>query len=233
MSIPFNTLIRPVVAHLAKEYRIAGGAPSEAMIVAIGLQESLFRDRDQVVTGKAPGAVGPATGYWQFEKGGGVRGVMRHAASRDIAKACTDEAGVAWDEDSIWRLFTRPEGDELACVFARLLLLTDPQALPAPVPQSEEEAFAYYLRNWRPGSWFNSEPGSAKRLDLRAKWGRNWKQGIAAVGAGSPLPQPAPTPAAGAPEPTLPHPAQPEGDLEAFVQDVEDALARLRVRILG
>lgn len=91
-------------------------------------------------------------------------------------------AGVPFDEEAIWRHFATIEGDELAAAFVRLLLLTDPQPLPAAAPASEQAAFEYYLRNWRPGSWFNSAPDSQKRTELRAKWGRNWTASISAVG---------------------------------------------------
>jgi hypothetical protein len=204
MSVPFETLIRPIVAQMAADYRIAGGPAAEAMIIAIGLQESRFAVRDQIVSGKAPGAVGPATGYWQFERGGGVRGVMRHPASRTIAQEMAEAAGVAWDEDAIWRVFTRPEGDELACVFARLLLLTDAQALPAAAVGSEEEAWVYYLRNWRPGK------------PHRQTWGGFWAQ---AVGMGG----------QGAVAPVAPPPVAPS--VASLVLDVEAALGRLKTAL--
>src|SRR5690606_35531315 len=41
------------------------------MLLAIGLQESRFEHRRQIK--------GPARGFWQFERGGGVRGVMTHS----------------------------------------------------------------------------------------------------------------------------------------------------------
>lgn len=182
MAVPLTTLIRPVVALLAAQHGVTGGPAAEAMLIAIGLQESRFVHRDQVVPGKAPGQVGPATGYWQFERAGGVRGVMRHPASRDVARALADAAGVAWDEEAIWRLFATPEGDELACVFARLLLRTDPAALPQPVAAAEEEAWQYYLRNWRPGK------------PHRTTWGGFWAQAVS-LAAGAPAPAPAATPA--------------------------------------
>lgn len=65
------------------------------MLLAIGLQESRFTFRDQVVPGKAPGQVGPATGFWQFERAGGVAGVMQHPRSAEIARVAADHAAVA------------------------------------------------------------------------------------------------------------------------------------------
>ena len=150
MAVPYTSVIRPLVAHLSSQFGISGGAPAEAMLISTGLQESDFRVRDQITSG--PNVIGPATGFWQFEKAGGVRGVMRHPASRDIARQLASDADVAFAEDAIWRSFVEAAQDELACGFARLLLLTDPQPLPVAVPASEDAAWLCYLRNWRPGA---------------------------------------------------------------------------------
>jgi hypothetical protein len=171
MDVPYVTLIRPVVARLAAEFRVPGGAAAEAMLIAIGLQESRFIHRDQVVAGKKPGQIGPATGFWQFEKGGGVRGVMRHPASRGPARLMADALGIAFDEAEVWTAFAGPAGDELACTFARLLLFTDPAALPKAALESEEPAWQGYLRNWRPGK------------PHRKTWGPFWAQAVGIVTA--------------------------------------------------
>jgi len=42
--------------------------------------------------------------------------------------------------------------DALAVGFSRLLLLSDPSALPVPVEASADAAWDYYKRNWRPGA---------------------------------------------------------------------------------
>lgn len=166
MSVPYVTLIRPVVARLAAEFRLPGGAAAEAMLAAIGLQESRFRHRDQIVKGKPKGTLGPATGFWQFEKGGGVRGVMTHPASRRAARALAEDAGLPWEADAIWRSFAEPAGDELACAFARLLLFTDPAPLPKADPALADAAWDCYLRNWRPGK------------PHRATWDAFWQEGV-------------------------------------------------------
>ena len=171
MSIPYETLIRPVVSRLAAEHRIRGGAAAEAMLIAIGLQESRFLHRDQVVTGKKPGTIGPATGFWQFERGGGVRGVMRHPASRGVARLMADDCAIPFDDEAIWTSFTRPEGDELACAFARLLLFTDPAPLPRAAPGEAAAAWDYYIRNWRPGK------------PHRRTWDGFWAQALESIGA--------------------------------------------------
>jgi len=113
---------------------------SNVLLLAIGLQESRFQHRRQIN--------GPARGFWQFEKLGGTMGVLTHsrtyAAARDLVR-------LRVSGDNRPRIVNEAlaEDDLLACAFARLLLWTDP----APLPKlgQTEKAWAYYLRNWRPG----------------------------------------------------------------------------------
>lgn len=109
------------------------------MLLAIGLQESRFEHRRQIG--------GPARGYWQFEQGGGVRGVLLHkTSSYDATKICYAR-GVG---SSTREVYERLENDDiLACCFARLLLWTD--AKPLPMIGDVDTAWEYYLRTWRPG----------------------------------------------------------------------------------
>ena len=110
---------------------------ARVMLLAIGLQESRFTHRRQVG--------GPARGFWQFEKGGGVRGVLRHPASAQHANMLCSVRGVTNTAD---RVYDALEHDDiLAAGFARLLLWTDPQAL----PMRGDDGWALYLRTWRPG----------------------------------------------------------------------------------
>lgn len=109
------------------------------MLLAIGGQESGFRTREQVG--------GPAHGLWQFEKGGGVRGVLKHRSSAGYARTLCDQFDVPATEAAVYWALT--EHDELAAGFARLLLWTDPLRLP--VIGDEQGAWDYYVRNWRPG----------------------------------------------------------------------------------
>jgi hypothetical protein len=194
--------IRRVLGYLWTEHRVPNGPGAEAMMIAIGLQESRFVHRDQVVPGKPAGSVGPATGHWQFERNGGVAGVMQHPKSSPIARAVVDASGIAWDRETIWRVFATQAGDELAAAFARLLLFTDPAALPEARVENAEQAWAYYLRNWRPGK------------PHRATWDGFWSSGCALAGQnGAPAPAP---PAA---------PARP--DLEARVAALEARIAAM------
>lgn len=109
------------------------------LMLAIGLQESRFKHRRQIN--------GPARGYWQFERGGGVRGVLLHKASRDAAVALCKARGVAPNDQAVYAALERD--DVLAAGFARLLLWTDPR--PLPELGDADAAWDYYIRNWRPG----------------------------------------------------------------------------------
>jgi len=114
---------------------------SSVMLLAIGLQESRFRHRRQVK--------GPARGFWQFEAGGGTKGVLTHPRTHTIARS------LAWERVGTASITTTinealAEDDVLACCFARLLLWTDPKPLPG--IGDREEAWRYYFRNWRPGT---------------------------------------------------------------------------------
>ena len=117
------------------------------MLLAIGLQESRFMYRFQKVAGK-PYIKGPAKGFWQFEEGGGVKGVMTHHATKGYAL----DLCVAHEVPFIPRLVHHvlETDDVLAAGFARLLLFADPRALPAP-NASHDEAWDCYMRSWRPG----------------------------------------------------------------------------------
>lgn len=114
--------------------------------LTIGLQESALVHRYQLVQGK-PGAKGPARGLWQFEKGGGVKGVLTHRASVALAKEIQAARGHGTGVDAAYEALEKD--DVLAAVFARLLLYTDPYRLPE-LGQSTR-AWNLYTRVWRPG----------------------------------------------------------------------------------
>lgn len=115
------------------------------MLLTIGQQESKFQDRAQVLNG---GGKGPARGFWQFERGGGVKGVMNHHATTGHAHRLCADRGVDWDAAVIW---AKLETDDLlACGFARLLLFSDPKPLPS-FDDVEGAWELYAKRTWRPG----------------------------------------------------------------------------------
>lgn len=133
---------------------------AHAMLLAIGLQESAFEHRAQVPTG-------PGRGFFQFEKFGGVRGVLVHRASEPhiayvlhklrYAGASTQECYEAIEHN-----------DVLACCFARLLLWTDPRPLPG--PHDWETAWRIYLDCWRPGAVLKKPVGHPDRQRLAQKF---------------------------------------------------------------
>lgn len=142
-------------------------------MLAIGLQESKFEHKFQVVN--TPGVKGPARGFWQFESGGGVKGIMRHPASKPhLEKACR-ELGVPFEQRAIW--LALEHNDDLAVVCARLLLYTDAKALPL-VPD-EQGMWEYYLRNWRPGAYDRGT--KTQRVALRTKWAKYYEQAMQAA----------------------------------------------------
>ncbi len=112
---------------------------AEVMLLAIGLQESRLTHRRQIG--------GPARGLLQFELGGGVRGVLRHRSSREHAQAVCRARDVIATESAVYAALEHD--DVLAMAFGRLLLWTDPKALPA--LGDEQAAWDLYLRTWRPG----------------------------------------------------------------------------------
>lgn len=112
---------------------------ARALVLAIGWQESRFKHRRQIK--------GPAVGWFQFEAGGGVEGVLRHISTTRLAeRACR----ALVYEPTIETVYEALEhNDVLACVFARLLLYAHPDPLPG--AGEEDKAWAYYLKQWRPG----------------------------------------------------------------------------------
>jgi hypothetical protein len=129
------------------------------MLYAIGLQESRFTARRQLIErGGQLLPIGPAKGWWQFERGGGVAGVLNHRATKTLARNLCARLLVMETPEDVWRCI---EGnDKLAAGFARLLLWSDPR--PLPMVDDPDSGWRYYLDNWRPGKPHQST------------WSRNW-----------------------------------------------------------
>ncbi len=121
---------------------------------AIGYQES-----DGYLTRRQYGN-GPARGYWQFEEGGGVRGVMEHKSTAELARSVCHARGVPFVRRTVWEALETD--DVLAAAFCRLLMWTDSGKLPA----NEADGWAMYARTWRPGK---PHPD---------KWPASWKFGL-------------------------------------------------------
>lgn len=134
-------LIPPTLAKLGARYATP---EAQLMLLAIGIQESGFRCRDQ----GDPRIIGPARGFWQFEQRGGCA-EFEKAALLEVFRKAAVRLGYATDRHYTWIRSGEPEGDRLACIMARAVLFLDPR----PLPGCGDRAGAYeqYLARWRPG----------------------------------------------------------------------------------
>lgn len=121
---------------------------AEAMILAIALQESKARHRKQLPR-KPGGRPGPARGFWQFEAGGGVKGVQTHPQTRRHLEAALVALCYPSTITTAELHAVLEHNDVLACVMARLLLYTEPAPLPGRADVAE--GWRQYEANWRPG----------------------------------------------------------------------------------
>ncbi|TMN24515.1 hypothetical protein [Pseudoxanthomonas sp. X-1] len=133
-------------------------------LLAICGQEADFRHRWQVVNPARPEVRGAARGLWQFERGGGVKGVLGHVQTALAANALCRARGVDPEASAVHAALERD--DILAAGFARLLLWSDPAPLPA--VGDVNGGWQLYLRTWRPGAYTDGTP--AQRVRLRGKW---------------------------------------------------------------
>lgn len=112
-----------------------------AMLIAIALQESRIEHRRQIG--------GPAHGYWQFEQGGGVRGVLTHPATKDAIQSALVALDYPATTDAGDCYAAIEHNDILAACFGRLLLYSLPDTLPHRA--AVDQAWDQYLKAWRPG----------------------------------------------------------------------------------
>lgn len=147
--------IRPALAALPARMR---SREAVVMLLAIGLQESLFKYRRQMGNG-------PARGLWQFERMGGVAGVLQHRKTATLAMETCRARGVDVAASDVHAALEHD--DVLAAAFARLLLWTDPKPLPA--LNDVDGAWQLYLRTWRPGAYTRGT--AEQKAALRKKWG--------------------------------------------------------------
>lgn len=134
---------------------------ASAQILAIALQESRLQHRKQIG--------GPARSYAQFELSGGIDGVLTHPATRGHIRDVLD--ALDYDADALGCYFAIEHNDILCAAFSRLLLWIDPA--PLPTYGQDQDAWEYYLRNWRPGK------------PHRSTWNECFEQAWAVVGVPS------------------------------------------------
>lgn len=124
-------------------------------MLAIALQESGIKHRRQVTaSGKEDG---PAVSFWQFEKGGGCKGVLTHDGVEARMRAACAAHGVEATPGALWEAMKT--NDVLGAIAARLLLYTLPQKLPT----ASVDGWNQYVAAWRPGK---PHP---------EKWADNWQ----------------------------------------------------------
>ncbi len=154
-----RTAINPAMALLPVKMDTPA---ARVQLLAIRLQESRFLYRRQLGNG-------PARGLWQFERTGGVRGVLTHPASREHAYRICGVRGVAPGAAAVHPALETD--DMLAAAFARLLMWTDGWRLPA--VGDEQGGWDMYIRTWRPGK---PHPQT---------WGGLYAQAVAEAGGGN------------------------------------------------
>lgn len=153
-AVALSQIIVPALAELGDGM---DSQPARIQILATGMQESGLKYRHQVG--------GPAHGLFQFERGGGVKGVLTHSASQRRARLLCERHGIA---PNIAAVFDGLEQDDvLAAGFARLLLWTLP--IPLPAIGDEQAAWEQYIEAWRPGKphrdrWAEVYPQAVKTV---------------------------------------------------------------------
>lgn len=129
-----------------------------AMLLAIGMQESDFVHRRQLIGSRYwwKSLNGPAAGFWGFERVG-IRAVLDHRTTGPMIRRVLDKFGYPDDVETIYQALIH--NDLLAVAFARMLLYTVPESLPRLDEANAQKAWEQYLWAWRPGKprperWF-------------------------------------------------------------------------------
>lgn len=157
-----STVLDPGLAWCAElpSWKVRSDDRARVLLTAISGQEADWTARIQAGNG-------PAHGLFQFERRGGVAGVLGDTATAHLAMAICVKAGIAATSVAVWGALSAPAHDNLAVAFARLLLWSDPAPLPS--VGDEEGGWEIYQRNWRPGA------------PSRERWARVYPQAMAAV----------------------------------------------------
>ena len=134
-----DTVINPTLNMMQDYVGIPYNAYAENLLLAIALQESNLMARIQ-----GPNDTGPARSFWQFEKIGVVDVFQRQ---KTALKVMCDALVLPCEPGKLHLMMAY--NDMIACVIARLTLRLDPRSLG--LATTEEGAWEYYIRNWRPG----------------------------------------------------------------------------------
>ena len=149
-----NTLDYLVKCVLPAAYKLMpsrmNSPEASSLLICIALQETGLRARRQMLEAGKPwwaSRPGAANGFWQFERDGGVRGVLRHPGASAIVLPVLAELLYPPDPYAVHEALIH--NDVLACVLARALLYSVPAALPG---QDEPgNGWEQYLSAWKPG----------------------------------------------------------------------------------
>lgn len=137
-----NLAIIPALAELAR-CGIPDTINARRFILAIALQESRLAHRRQLGAGGVES--GPAASFWQFEQGGGCKGVLTHyLVAQTMRNLCVD-FNIDATPAGLWEAMRYQ--DIVAAIAARLLVYT----LPSQLPTAAADGWAQYTAAWRPG----------------------------------------------------------------------------------
>jgi hypothetical protein len=137
-----KTAIIPALTELAST-GIPDTLEARRFLLAIALQESGLRHRRQVVSGGIEN--GPASSFWQMEKGGGCKGVLTHPAVAQRMKQVCQDYNVDATAGGLWEAMRYQ--DIVAAAAARLLFYV----LPDYLPTTADAGWKQYIEAWRPG----------------------------------------------------------------------------------
>lgn len=156
-----TTAIYPALGELELQ-GIAQNAHAARFLLAIALQESGLRYRRQITPGGQEN--GPAASYWQFEAGGGCKGVLTHKAVASKMLNICNAYDINPTQQGLWEAMRY--NDIVAACAARLLVYT----LPGALPKTADEGWNQYTSAWRPGK---PHPET---------WAKNWQDASKLVG---------------------------------------------------
>ena len=134
-----DTIIKPTLELMHNHAGVPYNEYAENLLLAIALQESNLSARIQ-----GPNEAGPARGFWQFERIG-VEDVVRR--QRHALRAMCDLLVLPCETGKLHLMLAY--NDAIACAIARLTLRIDPRSMGEAT--TEDGAWDYYIRNWRPG----------------------------------------------------------------------------------
>lgn len=137
-----NTAIVPALSELAA-CGIPDSPAARRFLLAIALQESGLKHRRQVTA--SGDEDGPASSFWQFEKGGGCKQLFLHSQTALPMRLICSAFNVQPNAQALWEAMRYQ--DIVAAAAARLLIYS----LPGALPTTPTLGWDQYIDAWRPG----------------------------------------------------------------------------------